>query len=244
VTATTPSIWILIERGKIGIDDPVSKFIPEFHGGWRDEITIRHLLTHTSGLRPDLDLVEKWSGYNTALQLIYKEEPLNRPGAVFRYSDINFEILGEVVRRVSGHPLDVFAKREVFDKLGMKDTSFDPQDLKRVAPTEIIPAADPGLPGHELAERHRDLVMTMLRGIVHDPTARRMGGVAGHAGLFTTARDLAKYARCLLNGGAPILKRETVNMLTSVQSPPNVAVRRAGGFDYDSGFSRPRGDLF
>ena len=84
----------------------------------------------------------------------------------------------------------------------------------------------------------------MLRGVVHDPTARRMGGVAGHAGLFTTASDLAKYARCLLNGGAPILKLDTLHMMTSVLTPPNVAVRRTGGFDYDSGYSRPRGDLF
>ena len=225
VAATTPSIWILIERGKIALDDPVSKYLPEFRGGWRDEVTIRHLLTHTSGLRPDLDLKEKWSGYDEGIRRATLEMPLNRPGFIFRYSDINFELLGEIVRRVSGMPLDEFARREVFEKLGMKDTRFLPPAKARIAPTEMTDGV-------------------MLRGVVHDPTARRMGGVAGHAGLFTTARDLAKYARCLLHGGAPILKPETVKMLTSVVSPANVAVRRAGGFDYDSGYSRPRGDLF
>lgn len=222
VTATTPSIWILIEQGKIGLDDAVSKYVPEFHGGWRDEVTIRHLLTHTSGLRPDLDLDTDWSGYDTAIRLASEEMPRNRPGIVFRYSDINFILLGEIVRRVSGMPLDEFARRNVFEPLGMKDTRFRPADLRRVAPTE----------------------RGIARGAVHDPTARRMGGVAGHAGLFTTARDLATYARTLLRGGGPILRPETVKMLTSVLSPPGVAVRRGGGFDLDSGYSRPRGDFF
>lgn len=225
VTATTPSVWLLIERGKIGLDDPVSKYLPEFHGGWRDDVTIRHLLTHTSGLRPDLDLRAPWSGYDTAMRMAFAEMPLNRPGYVFRYSDINFELLGEIVRRVSGVPLDVFADREVFKKLGMKDTTFHPRDLARVAPTEMTDGV-------------------MLCGVVHDPTARRMGGVAGHAGLFTTARDLAKYARMLLRGGSPIFKPETVKQMTGVVSPPNVAARRAGGFDLDSSFSRPRGEIF
>jgi uncharacterized protein YbbC (DUF1343 family) len=247
VAATTPSIWILIERGRIAIDDPVSKFIPEFHGGWRDEVTIRHLLTHTSGLRPDLDLTETWSGYDEAIRRASQEMPQNRPGYVFRYSDINFELLGEIVRRVSGKPLDEFARREVFEPLGMRDTSFHPRSIARVAPTEFAnggQALSPVLVDAGRWDRRERLSPIMLRGIVHDPTARRMGGVAGHAGLFTTARDLAKYARCLLDGGAPILKRETVNLLTSDNSPPNVAVKRAGGFDLDSGYSRPRGDLF
>jgi uncharacterized protein YbbC (DUF1343 family)/CubicO group peptidase (beta-lactamase class C family) len=254
VTATTPSIWLLIQRGKIKLDDPVSKYLPEFHGGWRDEVTIRHLLTHTSGLRPDLDLREPWSGYDTAMKMAFAEMPLNRPGYVFRYSDINFELLGEIVHRVSGVPLDVFAEREIFRPLGMKHTFFvrarpspaasqhplpegegqskrrseatgEGRDLARIAPTEMTDGV-------------------MLRGVVHDPTARRMGGVAGHAGLFTTAKDLAKYARMLLRGGSPIFKPKTVKAMTSVQSPPNVAERRTGGFDLDTGFSRPRGDIF
>ena len=228
VAATTPAIWLLIQRGKIALDDPAQKYIPEFP---QSDITIRHLLTHTSGLRPDLDLKERWSGYDTAMRLIMQEQPINRPGFIFRYSDINFELLGEIVRRVSGVPLDAFCQREIFDRLRMKDTGFlraadrGPRVANRIAPTEFVEG-------------------TLLRGVVHDPTARRMGGVAGHAGLFTTAADLSKYARMLLRGGSPIFKPEIVNMMTTVQSPPNVAVRRAGGFDFDSGFSRPRGDVF
>jgi uncharacterized protein YbbC (DUF1343 family)/CubicO group peptidase (beta-lactamase class C family) len=249
VVATTPSIWLLIERGKIDIDAPVSRYIPEFRGGWRDEITIRHLLTHTSGLRPDLDLSTPWSGYETAIRMAVAEEPRQRPGYTFRYSDINFELIGEIVKRVSGDDLDVFANREIFEPLGMMDSGFrktgvggreseknaptssptpdtrHPTPVSRIAPTEKTPEG-------------------MLRGVVHDPTARRMGGVAGHAGLFTTVHDLTLYCRMLLRGGAPIFKAETVNMLTSVATPSNVAVRRAGGFDIDSSFSRPRGEIF
>jgi uncharacterized protein YbbC (DUF1343 family)/CubicO group peptidase (beta-lactamase class C family) len=239
VVATTPSIWLLIERGKIDVDAPVSRYIPEFRGGWRDEITIRHLLTHTSGLRPDLDLVPSWSGDDTAIRMAIAEEPRQRPGYTFRYSDINFELLGEIVRRVSGGPLDVFAAREVFGPVGMHDTGFrrggetppgqpagrQRSGSDRIAPTEQTPEG-------------------MLRGVVHDPTARRMGGVAGHAGLFTTVHDLTLYCRMLLRGGSPVLKAETVRRMTGIASPSNVAVRRAGGFDLDSSFSRPRGMIF
>jgi len=242
VVATTPSIWLLIERGKIDLDAPVRRYIPEFTGGWRDEITIRHLLTHTSGLRPDLDLTPPWSGYDTAMRMAMAEEPRQRPGYTFRYSDINFELLGEIVKRVSGLPLDVFARREIFEPLGMRDTGFRSSGVgsresersdadssttpaQRIAPTEQTPDG-------------------MLRGVVHDPTARRMGGVAGHAGLFITVHDLTLYCRMLVRGGAPIFKPETIAKMTSVISPANVAVRRAGGFDLDSSFSRPRGRSF
>jgi len=221
VVATAPSIWLLIERGKVELDAPLNRYIAEGRG----DITIRQLLTHTSGLRPDLDLGKPWSGYETGIALAVAEEPVNRPGYVFRYSDINYELLGEVVRRVSGEPLDVFARREIFAPLGMRDTGFRPRTSSRIAPTEFADGV-------------------MLRGVVHDPTARRMGGVAGHAGLFTTAADLTKFARMLLRGGAPIFKAETVRAMTSVQTPPDVPILRAGGFDIDSGYSRPRGTLF
>lgn len=226
VTATAPSVWLLMQQGKIAIDAPVKTYIPEFTGGWRDEITIRHLLTHTSGLRPDLTLSDNWSGFDEAWKRILSEEVQQRPGAIFRYSDINYELLGEIVHRVSGEPLDQFARKHVFEPLGMMDTSFLPNRSARIAPTEYD-------------ENH-----LMLRGVVHDPTARRMGGVAGHAGMFTTAADMAKFARALLNGGGGLFTPDTVKQMTSVQSPPGVAVRRAGGFDIDSGFSRPRGSLF
>ncbi len=240
VVATTPSIWLLIERGKIELDAPVSRYIPEFKGGWRDEMTIRHLLTHTSGLRPDLDLTPAWSGYDTAIRMAIAEEPRQRPGYTFRYSDINFELLGEIVRRVSGEPLDVFAKREIFEPLKMRDTGFRPRSAdgsSAVPPAARRPDNDRIAPTEQTPEG-------MLRGVVHDPTSRRMGGVAGHAGLFTTAHDLAIYCRMLLRGGAPIFKAETVAKMTSIETPANVAVRRAGGFDLDSSFSRPRGEIF
>jgi uncharacterized protein YbbC (DUF1343 family)/CubicO group peptidase (beta-lactamase class C family) len=249
VVATTPSIWLLIERGKIELDAPVSRYIPEFRGGWRDEITIRHLLTHTSGLRPDLDLSTPWSGYDTAIRMAIAEEPRQRPGYTFRYSDINFELLGEIVKRVSGDDLDVFATREIFAPLGMRDSGFRRSGVGSREPEQNASASFPTpdtrhpTPDSRIAptEQTPD---GMLRGVVHDPTARRMGGVAGHAGLFTTVHDLTLYCRMLLRGGDPIFKPETVKMLTSVATPPNVAVRRAGGFDIDSSFSRPRGDIF
>jgi len=242
VTATAPSIWLLVQQGKIALDAPVRTYIPEFNGGWRDEITIRELLTHTSGLRPDLTLTDPWNGFDEAWKRIVSEEPTQRPGAVFRYSDINYELLGEVVHRVSGETLDRFALEHIFKPLGMHDTLFLPMcsgalqradcgddALKRVA-TRIAPTA-------------YDENGVMLRGVVHDPTSRRMGGVAGHAGLFTTAPDLAKYARALVTGGG-VWTPEIVKQMTSVQSPAGVANRRAGGFDIDTSFSGPRGDLF
>lgn len=211
VVATAPSIWLLIARGKLSLDQSLRSVLPEFTD---DAVTLRHLLTHTSGLRPGLDR-DDWSGYAEGVRRALAEVPQNRPGAVFRYSDINYILLGEVVRVASGEPLDGFAKKNVFAPLGMHDTTFRPKRSARVAPTE-----------------------NGLRGIVHDPTARRMGGVAGHAGMFTTAADLAKFARAVLDG--TFFPRA----MTEVASPPEVAVHRAAGFDIDSNYSRPRGELF
>jgi len=215
VAATAPSIWLLVKQGKVDIDAPVKTYLPEFLD---PEITVRHLLTHTSGLRPSLSLAEPWSGYDEGIRRALAEVPRNRPGAIFRYSDINYILLGDIVRRVSGEPLNVFAKKNIFEPLGMKDTEFLPVLSDRIAPTEQT--NDDG----------------MLRGVVHDPTARRMGGVAGHAGLFTTAADLARFARAILDDWFP-------KEMTRVQSPEGVAIRRAGGFDIDSHYARPRGDF-
>jgi uncharacterized protein YbbC (DUF1343 family) len=209
--ATAPSIWLLIERGRLQLDEPIRRILPEFTDG---AVTLRHLLTHTSGLRAGLDRSD-WSGYDDGVRRALALKPLNRPGAVFRYSDVNYILLGEIVRRASGEPLDVFARKNVFAPLGMDDTGFRPRSKTRVAPTEAG-----------------------LRGAVHDPTARRMGGVAGHAGMFTTVDDLAKFARAILKGDT------FPRAMTEVVSPPEVAVQRAGGFDIDSAYSRPRGDLF
>jgi SSS family transporter len=225
VMATTPAIWLLIQRGQLALDDPLQKYIPEFG---EPAITIRHLLTHTSGLRPDVDLDVEWSGHAEGLRRAIAELPRNKPGTIFRYSDINFLLLGAVIERLSGEPLNVFCERELFAPLGMRETRFLPpvEWLPRIAPTERMPDG------------------TMLRGAVHDPTARRMGGVAGHAGLFTTVHDVAIYARALLHGGGGVLRPEIVNMMTTDQTPPGVAVRRTGGFDLDSNYSRPRGERF
>ncbi len=231
VLATTPSIMLLIEEGKIDLDAPLIRYLPEFNSNGKDAITIRHLLTHTSGLRPGLSRGTSWEGYQQGIEAASAETPTSPPGTIFRYSDINFITLGEVVRRVGGAPLNEFAAEHFYRPLKMVDTEFLPpaSKLSRIAPTE----------------RQGTHV---LRGVVHDPTSRRMGGVAGHAGLFTTAADMARYARCLLNlgelDGTRILKPETVLLMTSVQSPPAVVARRGLGWDIDSPYAGPRGKIF
>ncbi|WP_243302215.1 exo-beta-N-acetylmuramidase NamZ domain-containing protein [Geothrix oryzisoli] len=227
VVATLPSVMLLVERGKVDVDAPVRTYLPEFH---HPEITVKHLLTHTSGLPPGLPKDEvhpDWHGYEEGIRRACACAPDLPPGLVVRYSDLNFILLGEIVHRVSGHRLDAFAEREVFSPLGMRSTRFRPEAgrVDRIAPTE------------------RDQDGTMLRGVVHDPTARRMGGVAGHAGLFTTAADLAKYARFMLHGG-PVLQRKTLQAMQRVQTPATVYDRRGLGWDIDSAYSRPRGSLF
>jgi uncharacterized protein YbbC (DUF1343 family)/CubicO group peptidase (beta-lactamase class C family) len=231
VLATTPAMMLLIERGKVKLDERVQVYIPEFKGDGKEDITVRQLLTHISGLRPDLSLTPKWSGYDTAIQMACAEKLLSKPGTFFRYSDINFFLLGEVVQRASGRKLEQFVREEIYQPLNMVDTTYHPPEVQRfrIAPTE---------PGEE----------GMLRGVVHDPTARRMGGVAGHAGLFTTTADVARYARMLVNGGeldgVRIFKPETVKLMTSVQTPEIIPARRGLGWDIDSGYSRPRGEVF
>ncbi|MCX7866190.1 MAG: DUF1343 domain-containing protein [Limisphaera sp.] len=232
VVATTPAVMLLIEDGRLALDEPVARYWPEFAGGGREEITIRHLLTHTSGLRPGLPLQPEWSGAPTALAMITREKPLAPPGTAFVYSDLNFMILGELVRRISGQGLDVFCRERLFRPLGMVDTGFCPpaEVWSRVAPTERLPSGQ------------------VLRGTVHDPTARRMGGVAGHAGLFSTAADLARFARMLLDqgqlDGRRIFRVETVRLMTTVQTPGTVPARRGLGWDIDSPYSVPRGRWF
>ena len=231
VLATTPAVMLLVERGQVKLDAPVRTYLPEFTGDDRDLVTVRELLTHTSGLPPDLETRTAWSGYETAIQKACAEKLQSKPGTVFKYSDINFILLGEIVQRVSKTPLRVFVQREIYGPLKMTDTGFLPpkSELPRIAPTEVVD----GKP---------------WRGVVHDPTARRMGGVAGHAGLFSTASDLARYASMMLNlgelDGVRIFKPETVKLMTSVQTPPGISAKRGLGWDIDSPYSGPRGDLF
>lgn len=231
VVATAPSVMLLVERGRIELDQPLAKYLPSFTGERRELVTIRHLLTHTSGLRPGLSRQPPWTGYEHGIGLALNEKPEPPPGTHFRYSDINYILLGELVRVVSGTTLDRFAARELFKPLRMRDTRFlpPPSGRRRIAPTEKVDNQ-------------------ILRGVVHDPTSRAMGGVSGHAGLFTSAADLARFARLFLNlgelDGVRIFRPETIRLMTSVQSPDAVPARRGLGWDIDSNYSRPRGRVF
>jgi uncharacterized protein YbbC (DUF1343 family)/CubicO group peptidase (beta-lactamase class C family) len=234
VIATTTAVMQLVERGMISLEDPVADYWPEFKAHGKEDITVRELLTHYSGLRPDLDLKPEWSGYETALPMIVEETPVAVPGTRFIYSDINFETLGEIVRRVSGQPLEVFCAQNIFQPLGMKDTFFSPPPAvhDRIAPTQ-----------YQLGETGK-----MLWGEVHDLTAYNMGGVAGHAGLFSTADDLAIFAQMLLNGGtyagARVLSPLSVEKMTTPQAPPDAMILRGLGWDIDSPYASNRGELY
>ncbi len=226
VVATTPAIMKLYEQGKIKIDDPVTAYLPEFQGA-KSSITIRNLMTHFSGLRPDLDIDPPWSGYDTGIRKALIDKPAGPPGERFVYSDINFELLGEIVRRVSGQTLDQFVREQIFEPLGMRETTFQPAAalIPRIAPTEVD--ASTGKP---------------WRGVVHDPTARFMGGVAGHAGLFSTADDLARYAQAMLD--QRFFSPSTIALFTSPAGPPDQPILRGLGWDIDSPYSSNRGDIF
>ncbi len=227
VIATTTAVMQLFEEGKVRMNDPVAKYLPEFAQNGKEDITLRQLMTHYSGLAPDLDLTTPWEGKYTAYQLAFVEPPETTPGSGFVYSDINFIMLGAVVERVSGETLDAYTSKHVFTPLKMARTRYVPPASWRpkIAPTQY------------------DENEHMLRGVVHDPTARRMGGVAGHAGLFSTGDDLAKFAQSLLDGGKGILSAVTVEKMTQPEQPPQAPVLRGFGWDIDSPFSSNRGDL-
>jgi uncharacterized protein YbbC (DUF1343 family)/CubicO group peptidase (beta-lactamase class C family) len=228
VIATTGSIMRMVQLGQIKLNDTAAHYMPEFAQNGKQEITVRQLLTHFSGLRPDLDLKPEWTGQLEAFRQASLEKPVYPPGSTFLYSDINFIVLGELVQRVSGMTLNRYAETYIFAPLGMTNSRFLPPQswFLRIAPTQKDERS--GL---------------MLRGIVHDPTARNMGGVAGHAGLFSTADDTAKFAQALLNGGAPVWSKLTVEKMTTPQQPPNMTVLRGLGWDIDSPFSSNRGEL-
>jgi uncharacterized protein YbbC (DUF1343 family)/CubicO group peptidase (beta-lactamase class C family) len=227
VIATTTAVMQLVEQGKVRLNDPVAKYLPEFAQNGKEDITIRQLLTHYSGLAPDLDLGTEWQGKNTAYQLAFVMPPETTPGSGFVYSDINFITLGALVEKIAGETLDLYTQQHIFTPLKMTHTRFLPPASWRpkIAPTQY------------------DEKEHMLRGVVHDPTARRMGGVAGHAGLFSTGDDLAKFAQALLEGGDGILSPLTVAKMTEPETPPSAPVLRGFGWDIDSPFSSNRGDL-
>jgi uncharacterized protein YbbC (DUF1343 family) len=202
VVATTPAVLQLVEKGSLQLDAPVARYWPEFKGRGKERITVRHLLTHYSGLRPGLLPKPAWSGYDAALKRIVADTPPFPPGSLFIYSDLNFIILGELVRRVSAEPLEAYCRRHIFEPLGMTDTGFKPpRSLNgRFAPT-----------------------MEGSWGVVHDPDTRRMGGISGAAGLFATADDLARFAQSILDGGciadSRFLNAASVEQMVQAQSP-------------------------
>jgi len=246
VMATAPSILLLAESGALRLDDRVKRYLPNFTGGGKEGITLRHLLTHYSGLPPDFDLSRQWSGYTGSLEELWKIATDSEPGKEFKYSDLNYIALGEVVRTVSGKTLDLFAQERIFVPLGMTDTCFLPSAklVPRIAPTESRRNTLRYLKGQaSIASLDK-----ILRGEVHDPTAWRMGGVAGHAGLFSSAQDLAVFAQMLLDGGTyqdvRVLSSMSVKAMTSPQSPANSIDVRGFGWDIDTSYSSPRGDIF
>ncbi len=204
VVGTTTAIMILYDEKKIGLDDPVVNYIPTFGGGDKDRVTIRQLLTHTSGLPAGRDI---WRIAQTPLEaraLVLSTSLEGRPGAQYIYSDLGADVLGLIIEVVAGEPLDKFLTRRVFEPLGMNETFYRPNDSLRyrIAPTEVTPPR--GYP---------------LRGEVHDENAYALGGVAGHAGLFSTAADLSVFAQMMLNGGeyngVQIITKPTVDLFTS-----------------------------
>jgi uncharacterized protein YbbC (DUF1343 family)/CubicO group peptidase (beta-lactamase class C family) len=232
VLTTAPAVMQLYEQGRFLLNDPVAKYLPEFAANGKQDVTIRQLLTHYSGLPADVSLGDVWEGKQEGLHRAFATELITAPGVQFRYSDINFITLGALVEKLSGLTLDQYEARYIAQPLGLKRTRFLPPEAwrSRIAPTQY----EHGV---------------MLRGLVHDPTSRRMGGVAGHAGLFSTAGDVAIYAQNLLDrlAGRPSrfpLKELTLEKMTTPGEPATGTALRGLGWDIDSPFSSNRGELF
>lgn len=240
--ATASSIMLLVERGQLRLLDPVRKFVPEFSryvdesGREADDARIYHLLTHTSGLQPYTNadtaaaVLGRPCSTDSLVRYIARLPKIAPPGKEFHYSCLGYITLAHIVKQVTGLPLDVFARENIFEPLGMHDTGYCPPEekLDRVVPTEVIE----GRP---------------LRGVVHDPLARLQGGVSGNAGLFSTADDLLRFAWMLLNGGeldgVRIFGPLTVEKMTSIYEPLAFAGRGLG-WDVASAYSSNGGDLF
>jgi uncharacterized protein YbbC (DUF1343 family)/CubicO group peptidase (beta-lactamase class C family) len=226
------SVMVLVDQGKINVHERVAKYIPEFAANGKEEITVEQLLLHWSGMIPDNPISDYDKGPEEAWKNIFKLKPTTQPGTSFRYSDVNFEVLGELVHRVSGKPLDEFARENVFAPLGMTDTMYNPpaKYWERCAYCE-----------------KRD--GKWMIGQVHDPRAYALGGVAGHAGIFSTGDDLAKWCQMLIDGGElngkRILKPETVREMTTMRCLPNGTGCRGYGLDFKTPYSSSvRGDRF
>ena len=227
--ATATSVMVLVGQGKVRLDDPVAKHVPEFAAAGKEKITVFQLLTHQGGLIPDNSLKEYADGPAKAWERILAAKPYVAPGSKFVYTDMGFIVLAELVRRVSGKDVHEFSQENTFRPLGMADTGYlpDARLRRRAAPTE---------------KRNG----RWMQGEVHDPRAHRLGGVAGHAGLFSTTTDLAVYAQMMLGGGeyagVRVLDRKIVEQMTrSYQVPGGL---RGLGWDKRSGYSSNRGGSF
>jgi beta-glucosidase-like glycosyl hydrolase/CubicO group peptidase (beta-lactamase class C family) len=224
VTATTSSIMQLVDQQKVDVNAPVQKYLPDWTGPNKEKVLIRHLLTHASGLPAWRPLYKEATNAEQAMQLVYQTPLDTVPGARFLYSDLNFILLGEVVRRVSGQRVDAYTRDHVFGPLKMTDTQFNPDKslLPRIAPTEVDPW------------RQRQ-----IRGEVHDENAFILGGVAGHAGLFSTAADVTRLCQAYLNGGtldgARIWSPETIKLFTTVYD--STFSNRAFGWETPNGMN-------
>ena len=229
---TATAVMQLYEQGKLSPNDPVSKYVPDFAANGKQDITIRQLLTHYSGLPPDISLADPWEGKQEAYTRAFAVKPIHPPGVQFVYSDVNFIVLGALVEKISGLTLDEYAQRFIIKPLGLTHTRYLPPVSWKpsIAPTQY----DQG---------------GMLRGVVHDPTSRRMGGVAGHAGLFSTGDDMAVYAQNLLDrlAGRPShfpLSRIVLQKMVAPEQPATGTALRGFGWDIDSPYSGNRGTLF
>ncbi len=228
--ATAAAVMRLVERGRVRLEDRVSVYLPEFAAGGKGGIRVSHLLTHTSGLPPGVPVGTLQSRYGAYCPeavwwWICDHDPETGPGERFIYSDINYHTLARLIRRVSGMSLDEFTRTEIYAPLGMTDTGFYPEAgrIARVAPTERVAGG-------------------VLRGVVHDPMSRLVGGEGGSAGLFSTAADIARYCQMLLNGGTYGGTRIFSPLTVRAMSEDRI-VGRGFGFDISSPYANIRGDL-
>lgn len=224
--ATATCIMLLVEQGRIGIDDPIADHLPEFASQEKGAVTIKQLLLHTGGLIPDNPLSDYQGGAGPATERLLGIGLDYPPGSKFRYSDVGFMVLAELVKRVTGDDVHAFSRKTIFEPLGMTDSGFLPDDTLRA---------------RAAATEQRD--GRWMTGEVHDPRANALGGVAGHAGLFSTASDLAVYAQMMINGGqyggVRVLAPETVETMTAAYSVPGG--ERGLGWDKRSAYSSNRG---
>jgi uncharacterized protein YbbC (DUF1343 family)/CubicO group peptidase (beta-lactamase class C family) len=250
VVATATSIMILVERGKVSLADPVALYIPEFGRFGKERITVEQLMTHLAGLPPDNEIADYVGKSVDPLQRIYELRPSYEPGGRFVYSDVGYIVAAEIVWRVSGKRIDTFAREAIFGPLGMKDTDFHPIPIPGSF-SDIRKSSDRADPIMATVEYRfaptENRNGRWMRGEVHDPRAYEMGGVAGHAGLFSTADDLAIFCQMILNrgeyNGVRILAPYTVERMVSAQSLPSSQMRGIG-WDVNTAFSSNRGDLF